>query len=79
MKKEMKTIMFTLAFMLVLPISTWQTWNPNTGILTVYSTKYLSNDICQEGLLEDYDGTCTSPSVPTRQYIEKVLRLRKEN
>lgn len=74
----MKKIMFTLAFMLVLPVSTWQTWNPNTGLFTVHKTESSTSDICFSGQVEDYNGLCTSPSNPNIEYIEKLLRLRRE-
>lgn len=73
----MEKFLFALAFMLVLPVSTWQVFDIKTGQLAVHKTASSESAICFNGSVEDYDGLCTSPASPTRAYKAKLLRLRQ--
>lgn len=60
------------------PASTWQVFNPETGMLTVYKGEDAESGIYFHGLPEDYDGTATEPAAPTSEYLKKQAELAAE-
>lgn len=54
------------------PGSTWQTYNPETGVLTVYKGEDENSGVHFQGSPEDYDGTATEPASPSSEYLEKL-------
>lgn len=63
---------FILTAPLVLPMTTWQTWDGVT--LNVHTTNDPNSPLCFSGKIEDYHGMCTNPQAPTRSYILKVIK-----
>ena len=60
------------------PASTFQTFNPHEGILTVHATEDPNSDVVFHGKPEDYSGFATEPAAPTTEYNEKQARLAAE-
>lgn len=57
----MKKFIFTI--MMVLPLMTWQTYNMQTKVLTVYKGADATTGIYYQGDGAKYDGSATQPVV----------------
>jgi len=53
------------------PTSTFQSFNPETGMLTVYKGADDQSGIHFHGLPENYNGDATEPAAPTSEYLKK--------
>lgn len=51
--------------------TSWQTYDWNTGTLTVHYGNSAKSAVCFSGLKEDYPGDCTSPTVRNPEYEAK--------
>ena len=71
----MKKLILTLA-LVFLPLTSWQVWNRAANLLIVHETNDPNSAICYQGPVEDYDGTCVSPTAAPHQYREKQRSLR---
>lgn len=60
------------------PATTWQTFNPETGMLTVYKGADELSGIHFHGAPEDYNGDATEPAAPTSEYLKKQAELETE-
>lgn len=75
----MKKAIFFLAAMLVLPLTSWQSYEHFSKMLTVHETDDPNSAVCYYGLAEDYDGHCVQGYNPTHQYVEKHSQSNLED
>lgn len=61
---------------LVFAVSSWQVYDSNTGILTVHYGQDSKSQVCFQGKVEDYPGTCTKPAVRNPEYENKQYMIR---
>ena len=59
---------FFLFSLLALPLTSWQEFNPSTGVLKVL-TGGQGSAICFIGDAKDYEGTCVNPKAPTTAWV----------
>ena len=70
--KNMKKF-FMIAYLLVLPLSTWQVFNPITGTLTVYNGADNQSGVYYNGNPSGYDGKAVEdPADSWKQPIKYI-------